>query len=173
VQLTLRGFLTITNKALSFYQVEIPLDQLQNTIAERFPIQKKKYLFSLTLADPLVRLEPTTNLIGIEFTAFLAMPGNLITQWRGLIYGSLQYDRSKGEFYLLNLTIHKTDREGNFYRQKGMTYVLVENMLNRVFATTPIYRLRADEDIKHSLTKFLLKSVAVRRDSIVLKLGLY
>ncbi len=171
-KIALTGLVLVTNRAITFYKIEIPLNYLQHKVEEQFPFTRKKYLLSMTLTDPVVRLEETTNRIGLELTVCLDIPGAISTQRRGLIYGSLDYDRENGEFYFLNLTIHELDSNGISNRKTGIVYDALETVLNKAFASTPIYRLQ-EEDLKHSLTRLLLKSVIIRKDRIIVELSLY
>lgn len=169
-RLALTGLLMLTNKAVSFYRWEIPLTELQRAVEDKFPISKEKYLLSITLCDPLVNLEEANNRIGIEFTIDIDTAGNFRATWRGAVYGSPHYDREKGEFYLLDLKVHRLDDTRPRPRHVG--YALLEAMLNNVFSSTPILRLQ-EGNVKHALAKLLVKSVIIGKEKVIVELGLY
>ena len=173
LDLALASLLTVASKVLAtFYKIEIPLADIQRVIQKQFPIEKEKYWLLITLCDPVVRLNESDNRIGIELTLRLRVPGNVSYQWRGLIEGHLEYNREKGEFYFFDPTLHQIHLNGSLRRYKNSVLTIVEALLEKVFSTTPVYKLN-QENFKHLLAKLLLKSVSVQKNNIVVELSLY
>jgi hypothetical protein len=167
------GLLTAAKQALTpFYSIKIPLAAIQLVIENQFPIEKKKYGLTITLRDPLVRLNESENKIGIELTLRLTIRANVSNEWRGLIQGRLDYDREKGEFYFLDTTIHQMHPDGSLKRYKNAVLMIVEPLLEKVFSTTPVYTLD-QENFQHLLARLLLKSVTIQQNAIVVEFGLY
>jgi hypothetical protein len=121
--------------------------------------------------DPVVRLDEAANRVGIELTLHLQTFGDLTLQWRGLVDGRLEYRRETGGFYLLNPNLHRLRLDGAPSRYQSITRTITGILLDKVFATTPIYQLDTTK-FQHSLTKLLLKSMKIKNDKILIELGL-
>ena len=174
LSLTLSVLVIVANKALTtFCKIRVPATTIQNLLKQKFPVQMEQYLLTLTLCDPLVKLDESANKIGIELTLRLTVPGNIIgSEWRGLVEGRLHYNREKGEFYFLEPALKLADIEGFFAQYQNLILSMAGTLLTGLFAVTPVYKLD-QKDFRHLLTKLLLKSVTVHKDQILIELGLY
>ena len=174
LSLTLSVLVIVANKALTtFCKIRVPAATIQNLLKQKFPVQMEQYLLTLTLCDPVVRLNESANKIGIELTLRLTVPGNIISsEWRGLVEGRLDYDRDKGEFYLLEPALQLVDVGGLLAGYQNLVLSMAGILLNQLFSITPIYKLD-QENFRHLLAKLLLKSVTVHKDQILIELGLY
>jgi len=171
--LTLAVLVIVANKALTtFCRIRVPATTIQSLIEQKFPIQMEQYWLTLALCNPLVKLNETANKIGIELTLRLTVPGNISGEWRGLVEGRLDYNREKGEFYLLEPALKLADIEGFFAQYHNLILSMAGTLLTGLFAATPVYKLD-QEDFRHVLTKLLLKSVTVHKDRILIELSLY
>ncbi len=173
LNLTLTVLVIAANKALTtFCKIRVPATTIQSLIEPKFPIQMEQYWLTLTLCNPLVKLNESANKIGIELTLRLTVPGNIGGEWRGLVEGRLDYNRGKGEFYFLEPVLKRADLEGFFAKYQNLILSMAGTLLTRLFAATPVYKLD-QEDFKHLLTKLLLKSITVHKDQILIELSLY
>ena len=171
--LTLTVLVIAANRALTtFGKIRVPATTIQNLIEPKFPIQMEQYWLTLALCNPLVKLNESANKIGIELTLRLSAPGNIGSEWRGLVEGRLDYNREKGEFYFLEPVLKLADIEGFFAQYQNLILTMAGTLLTGLFAATPIYKLD-QEDFRHLLTKLLLKSVTVHKDQLLIELGLY
>ncbi len=165
--------LIVANKVVTtFYSIPIPLAAIQALIATKFPIHKQSSLWTFTLCDPVVRLNETANKIGIELTLCLTAMGNIRYEWRGLLEGRVKYNRTAGEFYLGDLAIRQNGSTDGLDRYIGSLLVVAEALLEKIFSTTPLYRLEQSK-LQHVLARLLINSVTVKQDRVVLELSLY
>jgi hypothetical protein len=164
--------LVLANKAVNFYKLKIPLSDLQKQVEKNFPIQKKKYFLLITLMDPLVKLDAKRNRVGIIFTTHLNTPGGAIASWRSLIDGYIHYDRETGAFYLSQLKIHSNEKGESVDTPTVSVLYFVESMINLFFSDVPIYKL-SDDNLKHILTRLLLKTISVQENKLVITFNLY
>jgi hypothetical protein len=140
-------------------------------VSQQFPLEKTNYWLTVRLSDPIVKLDEAANRIGVELTICLQTLGNISFQWRGLIDGRLEYRRKTGGFYLLNPNLCHLRLDGAPSRYQSITRTIIGVLLDKVFATTPIYQLDTTK-FQHSLTKLLLKSMTIKNDKILVELGL-
>jgi hypothetical protein len=171
-KLPLFGLLVLANKAVNFYKLKIPVSDLQKRIEKSFPIQKKKYFLSVTLADPVVKLDAEKNRVGIIFTTYLHTSGQVTASWRSLIDGHLHYDREAGAFYLSELKIYSNERGESSDSSTPSVLYFVEKILNMFFSDVPIYKLD-DNNLKHILARLLLKTIKVHKENLVITFNLY
>ena len=165
-------FLLAASKAVArFYTFSIPLSHLQHKVSQQFPLEKTNPWLPVRLLDPVVRLDEAANRIGIELTLRLQTLGDLTLQWRGLVDGCLEYRRETGGFYLLNPNLCRLRLDGAPSRYQSITRTITGILLDKVFATTPIYQLD-NTKFQHSITKLLLKSMTIKKDKILIELGL-
>ena len=166
----LYGLVTLGNKALSVYAIELTAADLQQAIERRFPLRKEKYFVELILSDPVIQLQEDTQRVGIAFRALARLPGNIAIEWQGLVDGVLDYRRESGTFYFLDLKLQETDSQGVPVKAKPIQ-PLVEKVLQRLLTDTPIYQLD-DNDVKQAVARLLVKSISVKQDRLVVELGL-
>ena len=173
LKLTLAVLVIAANKTLTtFGKIRVPVATIQSLIEQKFPIQMEQYWLTLVLCKPLLKLDEGANKISIELTLRLTMPGNIDSEWRGLVEGRLDYNREKGEFYFLEPALQLADIEGFFGKYQNLILSMAGTLLTGLFAVTPIYKLD-QEDYKQVLTRLLLKSVTVQKDQLLIELGLY
>jgi hypothetical protein len=173
LKLTLAVLVIAANKALTtFGKIRIPAATIQSLIEQKFPVQMEQYWLTLALCNPLVKLDESANKIGIELTLRLTAPGNICSEWRGLVEGRLDYNREKGEFYFLEPVLQLADIQGFFGKYQNLILSMAGILLTGIFATTPVYKLN-QEDYKQVLTRLLLKSVTVQKDQLLIELSLY
>jgi hypothetical protein len=163
--------LAASKAAAHFYTFSIPLSQLQHKVSRQFPIEKTNYWLTVRLLDPVVRLDEEANRIGVELTIRLHTLGDLTFQWRGLVDGRLEYHRETSGFYLLNPNLRRLHLDGAPSHYQSITRTVTGLLLDKVFATTPIYQLDTTK-FRHSLAKLLLKSMTIKKDKILIELGL-
>jgi hypothetical protein len=171
-KLPLYGLLVLANKAVNFYKLKIPLSDLQRQIEKSFPIQKEKYFLLVTLADPVVKLDAEKNRVGIIFTTYLHTAGHMTGSWRSLMDGHLHYDREAGAFYLSELKIYSNEKGEVSDTPVASVLYFVEKMLNMFFSDVPVYRLE-DNNLKHTLTRLLLKTITVHEENLIITFNLY
>jgi len=153
-----------------FLEFKIPLAQIQQEIETEFPVERNKYSFSMTLFDPVVRLDELANRIGVELTIAMRAPFKFNLQWRGLFHGRLEYRRKSGEFYIVNMQIQKIGADGLPSQYKNIVLSTAEKLLDRAMAEAPIYQLdRANW--QHSIAKLLVKSVVIKQDGILVEMS--
>ncbi|MEE4378996.1 MAG: DUF1439 domain-containing protein [Candidatus Competibacteraceae bacterium] len=164
------GLFTLGNKALSIYAIELTTADMQRAIERHFPLRREKFFTELTLSDPVIHLQEEAQRIGVNFAAMARLPGNITIKWRGLVDGLLEYRRDIGSFYLLDLKLQGTDSQG--IPVKAMpVQPLVEKLLQRALANTPIYQLD-DQDLNQAIARLLVKSIHIKKDRLIVELGL-
>jgi hypothetical protein len=167
----LEGFKAVTNKALSVSPLELTREHLQELIASRFPIRRGDRV-TLTLKDPIVRLEEGSDRIGIELTVSAGFTRETALDSRWLVDGELSYDRERAEFFLYNPDIRSRESGKESDSPGLLRRFIAKAVLARTFSKLPIYRLK-ETVAGHSLARLLLKSVRVRDGKLLIELGLF
>jgi hypothetical protein len=171
-KLAVTGLVVIAHQALSCYRISIPLTRMQRAIAGQFPVERRNALVTVTLLDPVITLDEAANRVGLALTIQLAATGAIVARWRGHLDGTLEYRQQPGAFYFAHPQLRRMDTNGKPAEFRGTVRRLIETILDQLFALTPIYRLERD-NVQHVLARLLLKSVTVKRDRLVVQLGLY
>jgi hypothetical protein len=166
-----KSLIRAANKLLSVYKLELGQADLQQWIESRFPIRKEGVV-TLTLKDPVVRLEPHDDRLGIELTVRGEIVKGLALEGRWMVDGEPAYDCGKGELYLRNPAVRGINpalriRSANGSSSKG----LMEEVLAGALSDVPVYKLERGR-LGHALAKLCLKSVQVRGDRLIAELGL-
>jgi hypothetical protein len=166
-----KSLIRAANKLLSVYKLELGQAELQQWIESRFPIRKEG-IVTLTLKDPIVRLEPHDDRLGIELTVRGEVAKGLALEGRWMLEGAPAFDRGKGELYLRNPIVRGINsglriRSSNGSSSKG----LMEEMLAGALSEVPIYKLEQGR-LGHALARLCLKSIEVRGDRLLVEFGL-
>ncbi len=167
----LKALMLAANKLLSLYKLEVRQAELQRWVESKFPIRRENFV-TLTLRDPIVKLEPEDDRIGIELTVRAEIGKGVAVEGRWLVDGEPAYDRDKGEFYLHNPAVRSVNPALFIQDSNPLTQGVNEAILGKIFYHLPVYTLK-DDRLSHSLAKLLVKSIKVRGDRVIVELGLY
>ena len=153
--------------------VVIRLEQaeLQQRLSAQFPITATKFFVKLTLKDPILQLNPTSNQVGLRLTATVAPPV-LAQEFTGRVSakGELFYNRDERAFYIrdpqiVDLTID--DLPAKYSKgAKDALGVLTRETLSR----TPIYQLEG-RNLKEVAAAHVLRKVEVKNGTLEAELG--
>ncbi len=165
--------LSISQLTLAFsYTMEIPEQEIQKKVSAMMPVEKQKLFATIKVSDARVRLIKESDEIGVGANLEVSAPGGIKSTGQVKLKGSINYDASKGAFYLDNPVIENIAIDQlpeQFHPQvKQLTQVAIGNALARY----PVYQFK-DSDIKHKAAKAVLKSVAVKKDKLLVTLGAF
>jgi hypothetical protein len=165
------GLKKVTDRLLSNYALRIPLQHIQSQVAGQFPITREKYLLTMEMKDPLVKLDDINNRIGMEVTIDLKAPGNLKASRRAFIHGRLEYRRAAGELYLTELRVEHPADGGWLEQYLSVVETLAKAAINLQMNHTPIYTLDRSQPVQ-ALLHAVVKTIKVQGDNVVIEFGL-
>lgn len=177
IQLLLRGIcflvlfsLTQWASALS-YTIEVPKQIIEDQISLHMPLEKKLPLAVIRLSEPKLELLEASNEVSLFLNVDVVMLKGFKGSGRGELVGSVDYRPEEGAFYLVNPRIVNLsiDHVPGFVMPQISQATRL--LLDRSFASYPIYRLD-ENDPKHKMAKASLKKVSVSHDTLLLTLGL-
>jgi hypothetical protein len=144
----------------------IPKDQLVSTMKKQFPLHRGKGLFSITIDEPQLNLNPSQNRLGLSghFTAhasLLEIDGNFTFS------GKPQYHPEQRAVYFHGMSLDLLQ-----INQGGMPELLrteISHILNDYAASNPVYRLKPDELVVLGV-KVEVEDIGVVSEGVLLKL---
>ena len=152
------------------YTVEISEAELQEKIEKLMPIEKKKFLVTVTLSDPDVDLTVGEYQIGLFSNVHVHAPGGVKGKGEVKIVGALRYDAENGQFFFDNPKIEQLSSENIPPKVLPTVKELAQLSVSKYLETKPVYKL-SDEKLKHKLAKAMLQSVKVEDNHLLLKLS--
>lgn len=167
--LVVSGFVFLHGKRT---QVRITNAQLQQQLAERFPVERSiLLLLQWRLANPSLVFLPEQQRIGLGLDLHL----NLRVEGEDLggrveLETALRYDDAQGAFFLVEPSITKLAVRGV---PESYVMRLQENLrktLDEYFSQRPIYTLDP-RDMKQGAARLILRDVRIERDEIIVVLG--
>jgi hypothetical protein len=148
--------------------VEIPLAQLQEKIAGRFPFNNRYLeLLDINVSNPRVTLQPETNRITTSMDTSIAPPF-INKSWKGnlAVSGNLKFDPSRNALVLGEPRVEQFVIDGldpGYARQvTRVGSLLAEQLLQDI----PLYIFRP-EDLRYGGTDFILSKITTRPNSLV------
>lgn len=151
------------------YDVEISKEQIQEQLNKVFPIEKSAFVLSLKLENPEVILEEGSDRLKFSMDAELGTPlQDEPAKGKALISGKIRFERDTGQFFFSEAKIDKFDVPGiPFDKFDGMA----NDALGNFAETQAIYTLDTS-DIRQAFFKYTLRSIQVRNQKLVLRMGL-
>lgn len=149
-------------------QVQIPVEQLQAALEDRFPFNNRYLeLLDIRVTNPRVELQPRTNRILTSMDAAIAPPF-LRTSWTGklAVSGQLRFDPARSALVLAEPRVESFDFDGldplyaNQIRRVGS--LLAEELLKN----TPLYTFRP-EQFRYAGTTFTPTTIDARPGALV------
>jgi hypothetical protein len=157
------------------YEVVIPQEQIDTTLAKTFPATKKYlFIFSITYSNPQVTLLEDDNRIQVALDATLDIRINNEPKKLGggcTITSGIRYDSETQEFFLDDAQFDRLEIQGVPEVYLDQITKFASNAAKEFVESKPIYRLEA-KDGKTTAAKMLLKGVEVKDQSIRVTLGL-
>ncbi len=169
ILLSVLMFLSPTIMAIS-YTVEISEAKLQQKVLAMMPMEKRSFIFTVTLSEPEIELIEGSNQIGVFTHIKIVIPGLVKGTGRAKIAGSLSYKSETSEFFFKDPSIEKLEIDKVPERYIPKVKKIVQKIASKILATRPIYKLK-DDNLKHKLAKAMLKSVAVKDKKLLLEMS--
>jgi len=152
------------------YTIELTKAEVQEAVAEYFPVKHISPFVMLTAHDPRVSLEQKSGRIGLEFSVLANVPGVLSGEGRGLIDGDLEYRHKTGEFYLRDPKVKSLKLYDMPTEVTATVKLALQQLMRQSLPVILVYKLQ-DNDLKQKMAKSVLSSVAVRKGKLVLELS--
>lgn len=153
------------------YTKEVSEKQLQKTVQAMMPITQKNTLVSVTVKNPVIDLPKETNKVVLKSDFDASAIGGIKGNGTMNVAGNVVYDKERGAFFLQNIEVldFKSDKIGDSY--KDIVKTLAQQVLNTTLKNNPIYTLDTNST-EGKLAKATLKSVKVKDEKLLLKMGL-
>ncbi|NEX60644.1 DUF1439 domain-containing protein [Noviherbaspirillum galbum] len=149
-------------------QVEIPLERLQQAMADRFPFNNRYLeMIDVRVANPRVTLQPDTNRITTAMDASIAPPF-MGKPWTGnlALSGQLRVDPARSALVLGDPRVESLNIDG--LDPKFGTYLgrAVGLLAEQLLKDMPLYTFRPDE-FRHAGVNFLPTKITTGTSSLV------
>ena len=157
------------------YEIVIPQEKIDASLAKRFPASKSYLLiFTITYSNPQVTLLPGENRVQVGLDATLDL--RLTDESKNLgggatVTAGVRYDNENQEFYLDKAHFDRLEIQGVPEELLEKVTEYASKTAREFIETKPIYRLEA-KDAKTTAVKMLLKDFEVREQAIYVTLGI-
>jgi hypothetical protein len=140
-------------------------DQLQRSLAPRFPVTRSELMFSVTLSNPSVLLRAGDKRIGVQLDAEARAPIGPSVRGRIAALGEPFYDREQKAFFIRNPVIERLDIAGLGSVPSRLREAMA-SVAQHALGDIPVYRLEG-RNRDESTAELLLKEVSVRDELLV------
>jgi hypothetical protein len=147
--------------------------EIEAELGKRFPLQKTHLLVvGVTYSNPRVKLTDGSSEIGLGVDARLTVAGTE-REFAGSadLVAKLAYDAANATFVLHDARVMKLRIDGLEAGTLERVRTAANALATESVAGIPVYKLRAN-DVKKTLTRLVLRSVAVRGGVLYIELGL-
>ncbi len=148
--------------------------ELNEKLEKEFPVTQSYFqVFSFTLANPRVRLEPNSTVIKLNLDADLSSPliqGGSATRGTLLVSTEISYDPETKNLILTNCQLESVQFDGlpDLYALKIRAALneIAKDYINAI----PIHTLASGASSK-TAAKNLVKNVAIQNETLIVTLG--
>jgi len=148
------------------YTVTRTRAQLQQAVAQRFPVSHEQFLIKVTLSNPTVLLRTADRRIGVELDANIAPPLGGSVHGRMALLGEPWYDRASKSFFLRNPVVDHIDVPGFQLANDERVRSALSAVAARALDGTPVYTLEGDRSADERKAELWLKEVYVKDDKL-------
>ena len=136
------------------------------------PLTQKNNFVSVTVKEPVIDLRKGSDKIALSSAIDATVMGGKTASGTIDVAGNIEYNKDDGAFYLQNIEVlnFKSDKISDAY--KDIVKVLAQQVLNTALKTHPIYKLDTSKT-QDKLVKATLKSVKIKDEKLLLKMGLF
>jgi len=149
------------------YTLTISEKKLQSRVSAMMPLEKKKYLMTVVLSNPVVDLTRGNNEIAMFCHIDVFAPGAIKGSGMGKISGTLSYDSDMGAIFFNNPEV--VSLQIRHVPEKYIPGVkkVIQMVVNKFLTKHPVYRLKADT-LKHKVARLTLTTIKVENKKLLL-----
>jgi hypothetical protein len=148
--------------------VEIPIAQLQDSIAKKFPFNNRYLeLLDINVSNPRISVQPETNRITTSMDTLIAPPF-LARAWKGnlAISGNLKFDPARNALVLGDPRMEQFTVDG-LDATYGRQITKIGNLLaGELLQDMPLYTFKP-EDLRYGGANFVLSKITTKPNSLV------
>ena len=152
-------------------QVTLPLDRLQHSLAQRFPIPYGVLgVFELTLSAPQLRTVGQND--RVELAADLAVTSTLVRQvWRGqlALSGRLVVDPARNAVFLGDARVERFAIDGIGAAQQRQLAAAANTVTGLLVHDVPVYTFRPD-DLRYAGVQFTPTAIRTTPTALLVQL---
>jgi hypothetical protein len=148
--------------------VEIPLAQLQDAIASRFPFNNRYLeLLDISVTNPRIALQPDTNRVLTSMDASVAPPF-LKRSYKGNISvsGNLKFDPSRNALVLAEPRMERFAVDGLDPLYANQITKVGSLLAEQILKDIPLYTFQP-EDLRYGGTSFIMSKITTKPNSLV------
>lgn len=154
------------------YTLAISEAEIQEKVASMMPIERKRFFVTAIFSHPKIELAEKANEVGIHSQIDIKALGGIESTGKTKITGTLSYDKNKAEFYFKNPVVVNLAFDKMPASYLPILKNIVQLVITKLLSSTPIYKLKGG-DLKHDLTKTMIKSVTVENKQLLVELELF
>ena len=150
--------------------ITITEEQIEEKLADKFPIDKASAWYEAHFDEPLVDLQPGSERVTFALSTTLDFMGET---YSGTIMMSsgLEYKPNEGSFYLVDSQIEELEIENLDASKISNITTVLSQAVKFGLDKWPVYRLK-QSDIKQQLAKTVLQSVIIYDGHIEAVIGI-
>jgi hypothetical protein len=149
--------------------VRVDADEIQERIDERFPRRYKKLVLELRLESPRVSIGSGSKRLEITFRVTGLLGGVQTGHALATVTGGVRYDPQRGEFYLTDPHVIRTDASYLPREYLEPAREVVDRLVSHVLPVVPIHRL---DRSRHRIERALLKRAWICEGQLCLEMGI-
>jgi|GEM_PF-4440334 len=155
------------------HTVRLSASEIQSQLERKFPLEKRKFIFTGQFTDPMIAIDPGTGQVTLGVSAKVSALGMKAISTRAEAVGGVKYESSTGELFLDSpkINVRQLEVAGLPDKDKGIAADLIEEVLREYLVRTPLYRIKG-RDAKLFWLRRTLKSVRVKDGELELQFAL-
>jgi len=161
------------SQLMSFdYDLKLSQSDLQTIIEKKFPYEKKRFLSTLKIFNPVVILRENSNKLFIATDVNVNILEKLDFKASSLLSGELKFDNKTNDFYLHNFKIDKLETKKLPADVKLLIVENLEKLVNYALKEQAIYHL--DKKILGTVaSKLDIEKVEVKEKNMIITLKVF
>ena len=146
--------------------------EIQSSLEQKMPLHYQHSLFSLAVHEPTLHLEERTQRIGLQVKLTFNSVLGLASQGSALVDGQPRYHPEDHSFYLDDARIQHMTLEGIPEQFIPQIQTILQDVIRGYLAEQPLYTIK-NRNMTESMARMMLRSIEVKDDQIIAKLGIF
>jgi hypothetical protein len=146
-------------------------DELRERVAKRFPVERKKMVFTARLTDPDLMF-PGGDRLAMAANVEVKALGVVVGRGRATLEGTPRYRSEDGGIYLGSPELRSLELDGRSPEHSEKARAMASEAVMRLFAEQPIYTLDPARNAKEARARAHLRRLWVENDRLHIEFAL-
>ncbi len=153
------------------FEIKIPKSLIVSQLDSRFPFTKNKGLMTVTVSDPVLNFNGSSNRLEVKANTVVRILGLIPIKGNVLTDGTLEYRPATATFHFKEVKIKEFNIKGIPESQLDQVTGLLGTVMLAVLGDIEVYKLNPT-DTKENIGRLGLKGIRMVDDGVMVRLGI-